>query len=93
MENQVSISQDKYTKLKQYAVSFQNIKSSKHLTTKQIRRLQFLIKKHKPTQKTKLFNIINIYKQEKNMLLLAYLKDLFRKIEDNQDLPSNDFTL
>lgn len=51
------------------------------LTQQQIRRLQYLVKTHKPKEKVKLFGLINLYKKSKDMYLKIYCYNLLEELE------------
>ena len=59
---------------------------------KQIRKLQYLIKKYNnPTEKHKLFAVINLYKMNKNKHLFSYLAELGKELfeKDKQQNQTN----
>lgn len=59
----------------------------KELNYQQIRKLQFLIKKHTTsTEKHKLFSVINLYKQNKNIHLFNFLLELAKELSRKEKL-------
>ena len=52
------------------------------LSSKQIRRLQYLVKSKLPQDKVKLYALINYYKQSKNPYLKVFLYNLLEQLED-----------
>ncbi len=52
------------------------------LSSKQIRRLQYLVKSKLPHDKVKLYALINYYKQSKNPYLKVFLYNLLEQLED-----------
>lgn len=87
MEN-ITISKEQYKKLKQFAIQWQSLQKLNHLDYHQIRRIQYLIKTKMPNQKSKLFSIITQYKNTHDMYLLQYIINIYKSIEDNQNIIS-----
>ncbi len=56
--------------------------TQEHLTYKQIRRLQYLIKTKLPKEKVKLYGLINHYKNTKDTYLKVFLYNLLNDLED-----------
>lgn len=85
MEN-ITISKEQYSKLKKYAFKWQSLQKLNHLDYHQIRRIQYLIKTKLPDEKSKLFSIINQYKSTKDIYLLQYIINVYKHLEDHQNI-------
>ena len=79
MNEYISISKEKYTKLKQYAFKWQALNKLNHLDYNQIRRIQYLIKTKLPSQKSKLYSIITQYKNTQDIYLLQYIINIYKQ--------------
>lgn len=86
MNDNITISKEQYSKLKNYAFKWQTLQKLNHLDHHQIRRIQFLVKTKLPNEKSKLFSIITQYKQTKDIYLLQYIISIYKTIEDNENI-------
>lgn len=86
MNENITISKEQYSKLKSYAFKWKNLQKLSHLDYHQIRRIQYLIKTKLPNEKSKLFSIINQYTSTKDIFLLQYIINVYKHLEDHQNI-------
>lgn len=78
----MGLEKERLNKLNVFAKNYLYIRNMKNLSFKQIRRLQFLVKKHRHKQKQKLFGIINVYKEKHDIYLKVYCNELLLELEE-----------
>jgi predicted type IV restriction endonuclease len=78
----IEVDKDKIVKLNKLSKEYYKILNTPHLTYKEIRRLQYLIKSiYEDKEKQKLYSLINIYNKEKDIFLKMYCSNLLDKLE------------
>lgn len=80
--SKILVEKEKIIKLNKLSKEYYNILNTPHLTNQQIRRLQYLVKcNYEDKEKQKIYSLINIYTQNKDIYLKMYCFNLFQKLE------------
>lgn len=77
----MSLDDERIRKLNVLAKKYLHFQNMEDLSYKEIRRLQYLVKTHRSAEKTKLFGLINIYRNTKDIFLRAFCRELLEKLE------------
>lgn len=80
--SKILVEKEKIIKLNKLSKEYYNILNTPHLTNQQIRRLQYLVKSnYEDKEKQKIYSLINIYSQNKDIYLKMYCFNLLEKLE------------
>lgn len=80
--SKILVEKEKIIKLNKLSKEYYNILNTPNLTNKQIRRLQYLVKSnYEDKEKQKIYSLINIYSQNKDIYLKMYCSNLLLKLE------------
>ena len=80
--SKILVEKEKIIKLNKLSKEYYNILNTPHLTNQQIRRLQYLVKSnYEDKEKQKIYSLINIYSQNKDIYLKMYCFNLLQKLE------------
>lgn len=80
--SKILVEKEKIIKLNKLSKEYYNILNTPNLTNQQIRRLQYLVKSnYEDKEKQKIYSLINIYTQNKDIYLKMYCFNLLQKLE------------
>ena len=77
----IQIEETIYQKMVKTINLYLELHKKEDLTQHQIRRLQYLVKTHRAKEKVKLFGLINLYTQSKDMYLKIYCWNLLNELD------------